>query len=135
MNNNEYYNRIVSTLMQIEFDDKEELLNNYCNSEVKLTGELFGKEIKSELRIDENGIKGQINEEFLNANSNKEAIYTETPFILDDEIPVDYSSIQNGKSYHQNLLKAKLYDFKRRAMFLTILKMKMQSIFKRGLEI
>lgn len=107
----EYYDSIISTLLQIEFDGDQEIFNNFNESEVILSGELFDKEIISEFKIQNDQINGKINTEFLSTNNNKEAIYIETPYILDFESPLDFSSIYNVKSHHQNLLKAKLYDF------------------------
>lgn len=107
----EYYDSIITTLLQIEFDGNGELFEHFNDSEVKLNGELFDKQIFSEFKISDKRISGKINTEFLTTNNNKEAIYTETPYILDFETPLDFSSIYNAKSHHQNLLKAKLYDF------------------------
>ena len=107
----EYYDSIITTLLQIEFDGNEEIFNNFNDSEVELSGELFNKEIVSNFKINENHMEGKINTEFLSTNNNKEAIYTETPYILDFETILDFSTIYNPKSHHQNLLKAKLYDF------------------------
>lgn len=107
----EYYDNIITTLLQIEFDGNDELFNHFNESEVKLNGELFDKQIISEFNIQDNHMNGKINADFLTTNNNKEAIYTETPYILDFETPLDFSIIYNAKSHHQNLLKVKLYDF------------------------
>ena len=110
-NSIEYYNGIINNLLQIEFDGKDEIFRNFTSSEVKLNGKIFDKEINSEFKIDGETVKGRINREFLNTNNNREAIYIETPYILDFETPLDFSYLCNGKSHHQNLLKAKLFDF------------------------
>lgn len=105
------YEYIIHTLLEIEFDGPEQIVNNFNNSEVNLYGKKKDCIFKNKIITKENRSDVKLSNDFLDCIGITEVSYIETPYIFDFFTAVDYDfPFFRANNYHQKLLMRKLRD-------------------------
>lgn len=115
MDDNSIYVEIIKTLLKIEFDGNNQIINNFNDSIIKFHGQNNECEFENKICHKGKKIMGELSDDYLNCIKINEISYIETPYILDfmnavDYDFIDYFSKQKPSLFHQKLLMKKLRD-------------------------
>ena len=104
------YGPIMYSLLEMEFDGAEQILNNYNNSKINFYGQNNECEFKNSIITKNSDFKVDFSDNYLDCLGLQEISYIETPYIFDFTIAVDYDLPFKFSNYHQKLLMRKLRD-------------------------
>lgn len=111
------YIEIIKTLLKIEFDGSNQIINNFSDSIINFHGQYNECEFENKICIKGKKIKGELSNDYLNCFKINEISYIETPYILDFMTAIDYDFFESinkqqvsASLFHQKLLMKKLRD-------------------------
>jgi len=105
------FSNIINTLIKMEFDGSNQILDNFNDSTIRFYGCNEGCNFENTIITHKGVSKGILNENYLDCFKVNEISYIETPYIFDFMNAIDYDFFFNKQSnYHEKLLMKKLRD-------------------------